>query len=123
VPRPDLPVSLYARGPICPEACKVPKTGLILTLILTLTQTNTNESGISKKLVLKSLEKVLIFVSAFVYEPCITFCVVFEALDVVCREIYFQKCGQIGPRAKNNRANRAVPINVPLFLVDDCCDC
>jgi hypothetical protein len=43
--RPDAPVSLYARGLICPEACKVPKTGLTLTLTLTLANTNPNPNS------------------------------------------------------------------------------
>jgi hypothetical protein len=61
---------------MCPEALKVYKTGVILTLILTLANTNPNPNPNS------------------------------EAMDVVCKETYFQKLGQFGPRAKNNRANQ-----------------
>jgi hypothetical protein len=81
LPRPYPPVSLYARGPICLQACQVPKTGITLTLKLISANTNPYPN--------------------------------FEALDVnMCTEIYFQKPGQIGPRAKNNRANRADPFHI-----------
>jgi hypothetical protein len=46
LPRPDTTVSFYARSPICPEACRIPKTGLTLTLTLANTNPYPNSEAL-----------------------------------------------------------------------------